>query len=566
MITGRDGFCCRHNITIVMNFFHSIGKPTKRFLSYRFVMDDPKNTVASSLCDSFRKGLNWDTLSRKYNSVNLDDPIIEKVLLEFKEPIEAKRALSFFHWIVHSSKLGHGLKHYCITIHILARARLVNDARSLLESILMRDGENVVDCSMRYSVVDMLLNTYQKTNSCAFVFDLLVQAYSKLRMYGAAFDVCCYLDKHGFALSLVTFNNLLHVIQKSPNSNNLIWEVYGHMIQKRMYPNNVTVRIMTNALCKRGELQKFVDTIHRIHGKGCSPLVIVNTSLVVKMLEKGSIEEGLVLLKRMLQKNLILDTVSYSLVVYARLRSGELNSAQELYRQMLSSGFLPNSFVYTMLIKGYCEQGMVEEALNLMDEMVNLDLKPYDDTYNSLIMGCSKVGALVDTFRLWEEMSGKGLLPSTSAFNEMVGKLCQSGKMEKANEMLTILMEKGYKPDKATYLHLIDGYGREGNIQEVLKLYYEIEFRLPSPGLPIFTSIIRSLCECKKLEEADKYLAIMNRQSLDPTICIYELLISAHLENGNKGRAYHLYNEVIQKGLRLNHPITPSIFSEDLES
>lgn len=379
----------RHSIPTITSLFLSIGKPAKRLLSHRLVVDDPNHAVVSSLCDSLRQGFNWDNLSRKYDSVSLDDRIIEKVLLEFKEPNEAKQALSFFHWAVHNNKLGDGLMHYCITIHILVRARLVKDARSLLESILMRESENEVDCSLRFSVVDMLFNTYKITSSCPFVFDLLVQSYSKLRMYGAAFDVCCYLDERGFSLSLQTFNTLLHVIQKSPDSSSMIWEVYGHMIQKRIYPNDVTVRIMINALCKAGELQNYVDMIGRIHGKGCLPIVIVNTSLVFRMFGEGRMEKGLVLLKRMLQNNLMLDDVSYSMVVYYRLRNGELHLAREVYEQMLSSGFRPNSFVYTLFIEGYCKEGMVEEALSLMDEMVNMDLKPYDDTYNSLILACA---------------------------------------------------------------------------------------------------------------------------------------------------------------------------------
>ncbi|XP_021719576.1 pentatricopeptide repeat-containing protein At1g66345, mitochondrial-like [Chenopodium quinoa] len=536
----------RHKVLTTTNIFLSIGKPTKRLLSHQLVVDDPNHKVASSLCDSLRKGLNWDSLSRKYDSASLDDPIIEKVLLEFKEPIEAKRALNFFHWVAHNNKLGHGLKHYCITIHILACARLVNDARSLLESILLRNDEIEVNSSLRFHIVDMLLDTYKITNSCPFVFDLLVQSYSKLRMYNAAFDVCCYLDECGFSLSLVTFNTLLHVIQKSPDGSNLIWEVYGHMIQKRTNPNDATVRIMINALCKAGELQKYMDIVVRIHGKGCSPMVAVNTSLVLRMLGEGRIEKGLVLLKRLLQNKLLLDDVSYSLVVYARLRCGELSLAREVYEQMLSSGFLPNSFVYTLFIGGYCEEGMVEEALKLMDEMVNMDLKPYDDTYNYLIMACANIGALVDSYRFCEEMSEKGLLPGTTAFNEMVGKLCQSGNMKQANDMLTVLMEKGYLPDETTFLHLIDGYGSESNFQEVLKLYYEMEFRSLSPGLPIFTSLIKTLCKCRKLDKADKYLTIMKKQSLNPTMCIYESLISAHLENGNKERAHLLYKEMIQ--------------------
>ena len=64
-------------------------------------------------------------------------------------------------------------------------------------------------------------------------------------MYDNIVDACEFVDKHGFELSVVSYNNLLHVIQKSSK-----WDVYEHTIKKRMSPNEVTFRIMANALSK----------------------------------------------------------------------------------------------------------------------------------------------------------------------------------------------------------------------------------------------------------------------------------------------------------------------------
>ncbi|KAJ8443075.1 hypothetical protein Cgig2_004280 [Carnegiea gigantea] len=521
----------RRRQSMFANFSISMCRPTKPncVFIHHLAGNDPSHTIVNSLCESLRKGLNWDTLSRKYDSMNLNDPIINRVLLELKEPHEAKRALSFFHWVAHSKKIERGLEPYCIIIHILARAHLVNDALVLLESVLSRNSGDGVDDSLRLSIVDMLLSTYRITNACPLVFDLLVQTYSKLSLFETAFDVCCLLDGHGFSLNLATFNTLIHKILKSADKSGLIWKVYGHMIQKRIYPNEVTVRTMISALCMAGELQKSVDIINTIHGRGCSPMVIVNASLVLRMIAEGRIEEVLVLLKRMLQKNLILDTVSYSLIVYAKLKSQELDFAREFYGEMLNRGFQPNPFVYTMFIEAYCEEGKVEEALDLMEEAVSMGLKLYDDTYNCLITGSSKAGNLASSTRLCEEMIQKGFLPSSSAFNEMAGKLCQSGNMQQANEILTLLTQRGFLPDETTFNYLIDGYRREGNMSEVLKLYYEMEFRSLCPGLQIFTSLIATLCEHGKVEEAEKYLAIMKCRSLEPTPTIYEQMICAYL-------------------------------------
>ena len=130
------------------------------------------------------------------------------------------------------------------------------------------------------------------------MFDLLVQAYAKLKMFEIAFEVCCYLEECGFSSSLISFNTLIHVVQKFDQVP-LVWNIYEHMIQKRTYPNEVTIQTITIALCKEGNLQKYVEILDQIHGKRCSPSVVVNTSLILRILE-GRIEDCMVLLKRML--------------------------------------------------------------------------------------------------------------------------------------------------------------------------------------------------------------------------------------------------------------------------
>ncbi|KAH7533807.1 hypothetical protein FEM48_Zijuj04G0170900 [Ziziphus jujuba var. spinosa] len=364
------------------------------------------NDVVNAVCDSLRTGRNWDTLTRKFGSVNLDELVVKQVLLELKEPVDAKRALGFFHLSAHGRFQQHGLQSYCILIHILVRAGLNLDARALLESV-----------------------------------------YAKLRMFEIGFDVCCYWDEHGFSLDLSSFN--------------IRFMLFKNLIKK---------------------LKERVDILDRIHGKRCSPSVIVNTSLVLRVLEEGRIEASMVLLKRMLHKNMVLDAIAYSLIVNAKVKIGNLRSAYEVFEEMLKRGFLPNSFIYTLFIGVHCKEGGIEEANCMMQEMENMGLKPYGDTYIFLIEG------------------------------------------------------------------------KNGEIREVLKLYYEMEYKSMSPGLPIFQSLIKSLCQCGKLEEAEKYLGIMKDHSLVPSECLYKTLIAGYIAKGNRERTLFLYNEMVSKGLRPNCP------------
>lgn len=504
--------------------------------------------VVTSIRNSFRSGLNWDTLTRKFHDVEFDEQIAEKVLLNLKEPIDAKRALSFFHWSSRNNNFEHGIRSYCIAIHILVRARLNLDARALVESVLKK---NFGDSST-FLVVDSLLDSYKITASNPFVFDLLIQAYSRLRMFETGFDVCCYLEEHGFSLSLATFNILMHVVQKS-DQNTLVWKIYEHIITKRIYPNGVTVRTLISSLCKEGKLQKIVEILDRIHGNRCSPSVIVNTSLILRIIDEGRVGDGMELLKRLLQKNMVFDTIAYSLIVYARVKLGSLGSAWDVYEEMLKRGFQPNSFVLTLFIGGYCEEGRIQEAHCLMQDMEDTGLKPYDLTYNYLIKGYAKVGRLEESFRSCEKMIEQGFIPSCSAFNEMIEKLCKNGDVEKANATLTRLLErKGFSPNEITYAILIDGYGKKGDVQEVLKLLYEMENKSLSPESFVFLTLIKSLCQSGKLEEAEKYFGIMKNRSLTRNEFLCETMIASCIEKGDKKRALRLHKEMVLEGLKPN--------------
>ncbi|XP_068635614.1 pentatricopeptide repeat-containing protein At1g66345, mitochondrial [Aristolochia californica] len=499
-----------------------------------------------TVCDSVRKSGNWDQWSGDLHTVELNGDVVEKILLKFKDPADARRALSFFHWAARCKNVLHGVQSYCIMVQILVRARLLIDAQVLLESVIKKNDRGG---SSNFEIIELLLRSYANTDSNPFLFDFLIQTYASLRMAEAAFEACLYLEEHGFPFSLTSFNKLVHVAQKA-GQDELVWKVYEHMIVKRTFPNDITIRIMINAMCKEGILQKVVNTLDRIHGKRCTPIIIVNTCLVLKILEDKRIDEGILLLKRMLQRNMVIDDIAYTLTIYAHCKVGNLDSVCESYEDVTKRGYHMNSFLYTLFIGAYCKKGKVGEASHLMQEMKLEGLKPYEDTYNFLVEGCSRVGRLEASLLWFDEMLGRSLLPSSVACNEMIRKLCEVGDVKKANDILTLLLDRGFMPTEETYFYLLDGYGKDGSYQEVLKLYHEMEYAGPPPGLMVYTSLIGTLCQCGKLCVADKYLTLMEKRSVTPTLSIYNMLIVEHFKEGNEEKVLCLYNEMIQRGLK----------------
>ncbi|GJT89285.1 pentatricopeptide repeat-containing protein, partial [Tanacetum coccineum] len=144
----------------------------------------------------------------------------------------------------------------------------------------------------------------------------------------------------------------------------------------------------------------------------------------------------------MIVKNMISDSVLYSLFVYGKIKMGEVEYAREVYDEMVKSGFEANWFVHTKFIKAYCEGQKIEDG----DE-------------------------------LFKDMERSRFVLSCLAFNEVVERLNGRESVPCANEMLTVLLDKGFVTDVNTFSYLIAGYRREGDVEGVFKLYFEIEYR-----------------------------------------------------------------------------------------
>ncbi|XP_047160466.1 pentatricopeptide repeat-containing protein At1g66345, mitochondrial [Vigna umbellata] len=267
---------------------------------------------------------------------------------------------------------------------------------------------------------------------------------------------------------------------------------------------------MTDALCKEGELQKIVDTLDRIMRRSTfrSPSMIVNCSLMLRILDRGSLTESesdvVVLLKRLLQKNLLHESVVWSLVLHAKVAFGDLDSAWGLYGEMVRKGFEPNAFVYTSFVGAFCRDGRVEEAIGLVREMEGKGLRPYGG------------GEAVE----------------------------RKGKVEESEWNVELLMDKGFLPADDVPFSVMQGYARKEEVQEVLKLYYEMEYRRVNPGLSVFATVVRCLSRCGKVEHAERYLRVMKERLVALDASVYEELIDGYIKKGDTARALYLREEM----------------------
>lgn len=512
--------------------------------SFSSSIQQDTSPLSSNLISSFLKSnhgsthCNWATLTSNFGSTPLAQPVIESVLLNLKEPIYARNALSFFHWCASNSNpalVQHGPRSYCLMVHILVRAGFLRDAHALLESAIKKN----------FSLLETIWDTHALILPGSRVFDLLVQSYVKLSMVGPAFDACKYVTERGFSPNLISFNELLGKAQRVSEFE-LAWKVFEYMFERRVYPNKATYEVMVDLLCKEGSLNKVIGVVNEIcRKKGGPPGTYVNVALVLRIFRDSRIDQGMLLLKRMMQKDMVFDNIYHSLIIFAYCNNGNLSLAYEQHEDMVKRGINTNAFVYTCFIGANGKEGNLEKSTELFHEMISVGLRPYDETYNYLIVGCClEKGRESEALHYCEKMINEGFLPDNCTCNELFGAIGSNGDVKKANELLTVMIDKGFVPDEKIYLQLIDGYGLIGDVNGALKTYYEMEYRGLNIGTEVFNSLIRNLCSCGVLNEAEKFLNILRKRGLTPNGSLYDMLIIGYCEKGQLKSALYWYDEM----------------------
>ncbi|KAH7661732.1 Pentatricopeptide repeat-containing protein [Dioscorea alata] len=102
--------------------------------------------------------------------------------------------------------------------------------------------------------------------------------------------------------------------------------------------------------------------------------------------------------------------------------------------------------------------------------MESVGCVPNAVTYNTLFFELFCSGAIDDAFELKREMEKKGLVAGGFNFGELINGLCNARRSKVAKLLLNEMPGLGLKFGVIAYSTLIDGFMREGNVDEAFKI------------------------------------------------------------------------------------------------
>ncbi|XP_044456589.1 protein Rf1, mitochondrial [Triticum aestivum] len=245
--------------------------------------------------------------------------------------------------------------------------------------------------------------------------------------YGILMDCCCRARRPDLGLAL-----------------------FGRFLRTGLKANEIVATTFLKCLCCAKRTEEAVKVLlHRMPELGCVPNAI-SYSIVLKSLCENSMSQQALDLLQMATKEggCLPDVVAYSAIIHGFFKEGEIDKACHLFHEMMRQGVVPTVVTYNIIIDALCKAGEMDKAELVFQRMARNGARPNKATCNG-----SKFSSLTDGY-------------------------CSVAKMDKTFKLLDAMISVGIEPDAVTYSALLDGYFKNGRIDDGLTLFREMSCEL----------------------------------------------------------------------------------------
>ncbi|KAL5730823.1 hypothetical protein ACHQM5_003614 [Ranunculus cassubicifolius] len=187
-------------------------------------------------------------------------------------------------------------------------------------------------------------------------------------------------------------------------------------------------------------------------------------------------------------------------------------------------GIMPDLDTYNMLIKANIEAGSANSTYSVLAEMERKGIKPNATTFGSMLAGFYGEEKFQDVEKVLESMEKHGMKPNLNIYNIRIQSLCKLKKTAEAKELFEKMVSYR-KPNAVTYHHLIYGFGKEGNVDEVRSLYLDMRRKGYEPNASCYYTLVYYLSKGGDFETALKACKESISKKWYPNIATMKMLI-----------------------------------------
>ncbi|KAI5059723.1 hypothetical protein GOP47_0026042 [Adiantum capillus-veneris] len=283
----------------------------------------------------------------------------------------------------------------------------------------------------------------------------------------------------------------------------------AHTVLKNLPSRNV---ILWNALItgyvQKGQGRKALECCKEMQSEGISPntvtyICILKSCAIIKAIDKGKQIHDAILRQGLLEHSVVLGGALVDM--YAKC--GALPQAQAVLDELPSR----NVICWSALIAGYAERDQGQKALECFQDMRRDGIAPDVVTYLSVVKACAVLGDIDKGKQIHNEILRQGLLKHNILLgNALVDMYAKCGALSQARSVL----EKLPSRDVVSWSSLIAGYAQEGQGQQALECFKQMQLEDIPPNVVTYVCILKACAVIKALDKGKQIHNEISRQGL----------------------------------------------------
>lgn len=189
--------------------------------------------------------------------------------------------------------------------------------------------------------------------------------------------------------------------------------------------------------------------------------------------------------------------------------------------------FEPDVKMYTCLIYGWVKINRIDMAEKLLREMVDRHgIEPNLVTYNVLLNGVCR----------------RPCLNPKERFDQTI---------QQAEKVFDEMRERGIQPDVMSFSIVLHVYGRAHKPELMLEKLREMKKKEICPTVATYTSVVKCLCSCGRIEDAEMLLEEMVSNGVSPSAVTYNCFFKEYRGRRDADRALRLYRKMKIESIHL---------------
>jgi pentatricopeptide repeat protein len=351
-----------------------------------------------------------------------------------------------------------------------------------------------------------------------------------------------------------TYTAVLNALQRSTLLD--ATEKAEHIFSKISLPVTATYNALINNYARSGDFEKAQNLLRRVNSdfesgknKDCRP-DMRTYNIILHALLKSKRPDSFEKAEHIFNTILFPDTVTYNTFISIYGQKGDFENALNLFHRM-QSDFLsgnncdccPDTQTYNTILS-VLQKSDVPDVIEKAKQIFDATLMPDTVTYSTLIDNYAQKGEVDIPLNFLNQMqsdfeSGKNnnCCPDKRTYNTILKALLKSNRpdaAEKAEQIFSMVQS----PDKFTYNTLINIYGQNGDVENALNLFHQMQTSFESgknagcrPDMHAYSSVLNILQKSKLPDAAEKAKQIFETVPYPNTI-VYTAFLNIYANRG----------------------------------